>query len=115
MKFRMGDLSRSVSRLVLAVYLLAFLTTVMEIGSDIHPFSIQKAVAQNVSCVGDFEADGDVDGKNLYSQIEGGTGVSLTEFSGFYGRIDCLKKIDNSTFTTFMSVLSEGQFTLNNR
>jgi len=40
-------------------------------------------------CLGDFEPDGDVDGVDLDTQAQGGTGVSLSDFSQHFGRNDC--------------------------
>ena len=41
-------------------------------------------------CIGDFDEDKDVDGKDLATYAQGGTGVSLGDFAANYGRTDCL-------------------------
>jgi hypothetical protein len=40
-------------------------------------------------CLGDFKPDGDVDGVDLDTQAQGGTGISLSDFSQHFGRNDC--------------------------
>ena len=42
-------------------------------------------------CTGDFDVDSDVDGEDLFTQVNEDTGVSLDEISENFGRDDCLE------------------------
>lgn len=44
---------------------------------------------QTTFCKGDFDKDGDVDGRDLAVFAAGGTGITLEEFAADFGRTDC--------------------------
>ena len=79
------------------------------------------------NCMGDFESDGDVDGKDIISYISDQTGISLSDFSRYFGSdvcnfIECIKneqysllgsvniQDSNSESQTFISTCSSIQY-----
>jgi hypothetical protein len=49
---------------------------------DIGSYEIQR-------CKGDFDEDGDMDGDDLYTQVDDETGVSIENFAEHFGRDNC--------------------------
>ena len=52
-------------------------------------FSAKIEAVPVITCDGDFDKDGDVDGKDLKTQTAGSTSVSLKDFAANFGKPDC--------------------------
>jgi hypothetical protein len=57
-------------------------------GKEIFARVLEMETAEG--CPGDFDTDGDVDGKDLAEYIEDSGGISLSDFAGNFGRNDCM-------------------------
>jgi hypothetical protein len=60
---------------------------------DINYFIDNLKAYSSIICECDFEpaeGDGDIDGSDLATYSESGTGISLTDFAAEFGRTDCL-------------------------
>jgi len=65
----------------------------LEIPSNIEgdePTEMPLSGTGVMGCSGDFEPDGDMDGIDLVNYIIDSNGISLAEFSSYFGRNDCM-------------------------